>query len=342
MKILILGGGVFLGDAVMRHALDRGHEVVVFNRGKARSAWPREVEAIVGDRAADLGRLAGRRFDAVVDTCGYAPADVRTSVAALHDASPRYCFVSSISAYRSFTRAPVRETDPLADFSAIDPTDRDLAHYGAQKAACEAEVQAAYGEHALIVRPGLIVGPGDRSGRFSHWPWRALQGGEMLVPDIGDDEPLQFIDVRDLAAWMVRLLERDERGVFNGTGPLHGTLSWADLVAACQDEAATRGAPLEPTPVAEDFLLAQGVEPWSELPLWLPTADPENHAQSRVDLMRAERAGLRIRPLDDTVRAVMDEGVPAADDPRRRGKLTPQREAELLALWHARPEATPA
>jgi 2'-hydroxyisoflavone reductase len=341
MKILILGGGVFLGDAVMRHALDRGHEVVVFNRGKARSAWPKDVEAVVGDRATDLGGLAGRRFDAIVDTCGYAPVDVRRSVEALHEAAPRYCFVSSISAYRSFTHAPIRETDRLADFEKVDPSDRDLAHYGAQKAACEAEVTKRYGEHALLVRPGLIVGPGDRSGRFSHWPWRALEGGEMLVPDIGDDEPLQFIDVRDLGAWIVRLLERDERGAFNATGPLHGSCCWADLVAACQDEAETRGAPpLQPTPVGEEFLLAHAVEPWSELPLWLPTADPENHGQSRVDLMRAERTGLRIRPLEETVGAVMDEGVPAPDDARRRGKLGRAREAELLALWHARPEAS--
>jgi 2'-hydroxyisoflavone reductase len=200
MHILLLGGGVFLGDAILRHALERGHELTVFNRGKAKSSWPGGVQALVGDRAVDLGALAGRRFDAVIDLCGYAPADVKKSAEALREVET-YCFVSSISAYKSFAHPPIREMDPLADFSKIDPTDRDLAHYGPQKAGCEAEVQKVFGEHALIVRPGLIVGPGDRSGRFSHWPWRALEGGEMLVPDLGDDEPLQFIDVRDLAAW---------------------------------------------------------------------------------------------------------------------------------------------
>jgi len=338
MHILLLGGGVFLGKAVLDHALERGHELTVFNRGKARSQWPAGVRAIVGDRALDLGGLDGGRFDAVVDLCGYAPADVKRSAEALRDVKT-YCFVSSISAYASFKHAPIREIDPLADFSKIAPTDRDLAHYGPQKAACEAEVQKVFGERALIVRPGLIVGPGDRSGRFSHWPWRALDGGEMLVPDLGDDEPLQFIDVRDLAAWIVRLVERGERGAFNGTGPANGpACCWSELVAVCQDEAEKRGSPpAEPVPVAEDFLLAQKVEPWTELPLWLPSTDPENHGFSRVDIQRAERTRLTTRPLEQTVAAVMDEGLPPEDDPRRRGKLTRAREAELLALWRARP-----
>jgi len=339
MKILILGGGVFLGAAVLDSALDRGHEPTVFNRGRARSGWPTGVEAITGDRVSDLGQIAGRTFDAVVDTCGYAPADVKKSTQALRD-STIYCFISSISAYKSFAHAPVRETDPLADFKTIDPSDHDLAHYGPQKAACEAEVLDVFGEHGLVVRPGLIVGPGDRSGRFSHWAWRALEGGEMLVPDLGDDQPLQFIDVRDLGAWIVRLLERGERGAFNATGPANGpACSWADLVAACQDEAAERGAPeLQVTPVAESFLLAQRVEPWSELPLWLPSEDPDNHAQSRVDIQRAERTRLTTRPLEQTVAAVMDEGVPAEGDARRHGKLTRAREAELLALWREQPD----
>jgi len=343
MNILILGGGVFLGSAILRAALERGHELTVFNRGRACSAWPEGVAAIVGDRSVDLSGLDGKRFDAVVDCCGYAPADVKRSAEALRDCKT-YCFVSSISAYKSFVHPPIREIDPLADFSKIDPADRDLAHYGPQKAACEAEVEKVFGERGLIVRPGLIIGPGDRSGRFSHWPWRALMGGEILVPDLGDDEPLQFIDVRDLAAWIVRLVERGERGAFNGTGPANGpACSWSELIAACQDEAEKRGAPAaEPTPVAESFLLAQGVQPWSELPLWLPSEDPEHRGHSRVEIQRAERTRLTTRPLEQTIAAVMDEGVPAEDDPRRRGKLSRAREAELLALWRARaPDEAP-
>src|SRR5678815_1590934 len=151
MHILLLGGGVFLGDAILGHALERGHELTVFNRGKARSSWPEGVRSLVGDRAGDLGALASGRFDAVIDLCGYAPADVRKSAEALRGVKT-YCFVSSISAYKSFVHPPIREMDPLADFSKIDPTDRDIAHYGPQKAACEAEVQKVFGEHALIVR----------------------------------------------------------------------------------------------------------------------------------------------------------------------------------------------
>ena len=344
MKILILGGGVFLGASILRAALDRGHELTVFKRGRACSAWPDGVEAIIGDRSVDLGGLDGKRFDAVVDTCGYAPADVKRSAQALRDCKT-YCFVSSISAYASFVHPPIREIDRLADFAAIDPADRDLAHYGPQKAACEAAVRDIFGERGLIVRPGLIVGPGDGSGRFSHWPWRALEGGgEILVPDLGDDEPLQFIDVRDLAAWIVRLVERGERGAFNGTGPANGPpCTWSELIAACQDEAEKRGAPqAEATPVAESFLLEHEVQPWSELPLWLPSEDPEHRGHSRVEIQRAENTRLTTRPLAQTIAAVMDEGVPAEDDPRRRGKLTRAREAELLALWHARaPDAEP-
>ena len=224
-----------------------------------QSDWPKGVQAIVGDRASDLGALAGKRFDAVIDTLRLCPGrreEERRGAAR----RKTYCFVSSISAYESFAHPPIREIDPLADFSKIDPADRDIAHYGPQKAACEAEVQKVFGERALIVRPGLIVGPGDRSGRFSHWPWRALEGGEMLVPDLGDDEPLQFIDVRDLAAWIVRLVERGERGAFNGTGPANGPpCSWSELIAICQDEAEKRGAPpAEPVPVAREVPARRG------------------------------------------------------------------------------------
>ena len=231
----------------------------------------------------------------------------------------------------------MRETDRLADFDTLADDDRDRQHYGAQKAASEEAVWDAFGLRALVVRPGLIVGPGDRSGRFSHWPWRALEGGEMLVPDLGEDEPLQFIDVRDLAAWMVRLLEREERGVYNGTGPAKAeAVTWGDLIGACMDEVQERGAtPAEPVAVAEDFLLEHEVEPWTELPLWLPSQDPEYRGHSRVDIQRAERTRLVTRPIEQTIRAVLEEGCPPEGDKRRQGKLTRAREAELLAAWEA-------
>ena len=336
MDILILGGGVFLGAASLQAAVARGHRITVFNRGRARSAWPDGVEALTGDRGADLHTLAGHRWDAVIDTCGYVPADVQASAEALRDACDTYLFVSSISAYADTTEPMTGEDHPLAPFDEVARDDRDPRHYGAQKAACEAEVQRVFGARALIVRPGLIVGPGDRSGRFSHWVWRTAAGGAMLVPDVPQPDALQFIDVRDLAEWMLRLLETDARGAFNGSGPVGGeSIVWDTLIKACQAEASARGlAPAAAVLVGEAFLLEQGVQPWSELPLWIASTDPE-YAGFNRDLTRAAAAGLRTRPLRETIAAVLDEGIPPPDDRRRAGKLTREREAALLAAWSA-------
>lgn len=339
LNILILGGGVFLGAAALQSAVSRGHAVTVFNRSRARSVWPDGVEVLTGDRATDLGALHGRRWDAVIDTCGYVPADVQASAEALRGCGC-YLFVSSISVYATTTQVPVRETDALARFEHLARDDRNLEHYGPQKAACEAEVQRLFGERALIVRPGLIVGPGDRSGRFSHWPWRVMAGGEMLVPDAPPQDPLQFIDVRDLGEWMVTLLESNARGVFNATGPVSdddaSACTWPTLLQTSTDAVAARGlVPARHVPVAESFLVEQGVQPWSELPLWLPSGDPEYAGFNRVDLSRTRAAGLRTRSLRDTVDAVLDEGQPAPDDKRRAGKLTRDKEAQLIAAWAA-------
>ena len=341
MQLLILGGGVFLGAAALQSALAAGHCVTVFNRGRSRSTWPAGVEVLTGDRSADLSALDGRVWDAVIDTCGYVPADVRASAQALR-ACGTYLFVSSVSVYATSgqlpLKLPVSETDPLAPVDAIAPDDRDLKHYGPQKAACEAEVRAVFGARALIVRPGLIVGPGDRSGRFSHWPWRMAAGGEMLVPDVADVAdvaPLQFIDVRDLGDWLVRLIEQGAHGVFNATGPVDAqAISWSTLLASCRTEAVARGlTPATAVRISEAFLLQHAVQPWSELPLWLPSTEAEYAGFNRVDVTRAAAAGLRTRALRDTVGAVLDEGLPAPDDKRRAGKLTRDREAQLLTAW---------
>ena len=336
MNLLILGGGVFLGAAALESALAGGHRVTVFNRGRARTAWPTGVEVLTGDRVRDLGLLEARHWDAVIDTCGYAPADVRASAQALRGCDA-YLFVSSVSAYATTTQVPLRETDALACTEGIAPDDRDLKFYGPQKVACEAEVREAFGARALIVRPGLIVGPGDRSGRFSHWPWRAAAGGEMLVPDVPNGEPLQFIDVRDLGDWMLCLLEQGTRGTFNATGPAGGApIGWGTLIDTCRAEAAARGLPSAgEVRVGEAFLLEHEVQPWSELPLWLPSTDPEYAGFNRIDLSLALASGLRTRPLRDTVGAVLAEGLPAPDDKRRAGKLTRDKEARLLKAWAA-------
>ena len=295
MRILVIGGGVFLGAAIVDSALARGHAITVFNRGRARSDWPAASRRSSATAAAISACSQGTRL-----RCRHrhlrlrARPTLRASAAALASCG-RYCFVSSISAYASFTHAPVRESDALAASDGIAEDDRDRArHYGPQKAACERVVAAAFGERALIVRPGLIVGPGDRTGRFSYWPWRALAGGEILVPDVGGDAPIQLIDVRDLADWIVRAVEAGASGAFNATGPQDGrACGWPELLEACIDAARRRGgAPLRFVPVGEAYLLEQGVAPWSELPLWVPSTDPEHLGFARVDCSRAVAAGL--------------------------------------------------
>jgi 2'-hydroxyisoflavone reductase len=338
MELLVLGGGIFLGASLVDAALARGHRLTVFNRGRARNAWPDGVDVVVGDRIGDLGRVARRRFDAVIDTCGYVPADLRASAAALHDVG-RYCFVSSISAYASFAHAPVLESDALASSDGLAEDDRNRDHYGPQKAACERVVDATFGERALIVRPGLIVGPRDPTGRFSHWPWRALAGGDMLVADVPADTAIQSIDVRDLADWTVRAVEAGASGAYNATGPQgRDPLGWPEFLAACSAAAARRGAPpLRTVAVGEPFLLEQGVAPWNELPLWVPSTDAEHVGFARVDCSRAAAAGLVTRPVGETLEAVLDEAASlVADDPRLRGKLSREREAALIAAWNER------
>jgi len=301
MDLLVLGGGVFLGASLVDAALARGHRITVFNRGRARSAWPAGVEVVVGDRTRDLALVAGRRFDAAIDTCGYVPADLRASVDALRDVG-RYCFVSSISAYASFAHAPILETDTLAASDGIAEDDRNLEpHYGAQKAACERVVERAFGERALIVRPGLIVGPRDPTGRFSHWPWRALGGGEMLVPDVAPTTPIQLIDVRDLAAWTVRAIEDARSGAYNATGPQRTALDWPTLIETCIAAVRRRGVtPPAIVAVAEPFLLESSVA-WNELPLWLPQDEPQFDGFYLADDARASETGLVARALAATV-----------------------------------------
>lgn len=333
MEILIIGGGVFLGRACMEAAVARGHAVTVFNRGIACSRWPIEVEAVVGDRTTRLTPLAGRRFDLVIDTCGYRPRDLEVSCTALADATERYCYVSSISAYASFAHPPLRESDPTATLAALDPDTVSGAAYGPLKAECERVVARHFGARSLIVRPGLIGGPDDPTGRLSYWAWRAAAGGRILAPG-APERAIQCVDARDLAAWFLHLAETRASGSFNATGPLGrdggGTLG--ELIESALDLTGNAG---EIEWLDDAFLLAAGIAPWSELPLWLPAADPETAGLFRADLSRARSAGLRPRPIAQTLHDILAAGIPAAADRRRAGKLTPTREAELLAAWDA-------
>ena len=313
MRILVIGGTKFLGRALVEDALERGHELTLFTRGRTDPDLFPEAEHLRGDRKADLSALEGRTWDAVVDTSGYVPADVRASAELLRD-SGRYVFVSSVSVYADFSSGPTEEsvTAELGDMSA-DELAGDYSNYGPLKALSEAEVERVFGDRALIVRPGLIVGPHDPTGRFTYWARRLERGGEILAPG-PPERTVQFVDVRDLAAWILDALEQGLGGTFNATNegvPLSDLLAGGDV-----------------TWVSDEFLQEHEVGPWLELPLWLP--DPEWVGMHATDVSRAVAAGLRSRPLDETLRG-------AATAPAEDGVgLTAEREAELLDAWRAR------
>ncbi len=316
MRLLLLGGTKFLGKHVAAAALTSGHEVTLFTRGETNPGLFPEAEHLRGDRDGDLGALEGREWDAVVDTSGYVPRVVAASAQLLAGAVERYVFVSSISVYADFAE-PRTESSPLARLE--EPTEEFRGPaYGALKALCEEEVERALPGRALLVRPGLIVGPDDPTDRFTYWPQRARRGGEVLAPT-PPERPVQFIDVRDLAEWIVRMVEAGSTGPFNATGR-PGEVTFGALLEACGAEQVTW--------VDEAFLVEQEVGEWMELPLWIPAGDGEWRDFQLVDVSRALDAGLTFRPLAETIRDVPEWTATAG--------LTPEREAELLAAWHAR------
>jgi len=330
LRILILGGTSFLGPQIVNAALTRGHTVTLFNRGKTNPGLFPDLETIIGDRDGGLAGLARRRWDAVVDTSGYLPRLVGDSARALVDAVERYLFVSTISVYRSLAVAGIDESAPLGTLQNPDTESVDGETYGPLKALCEQAVNAVYGDKATIIRPGLIVGPGDPTDRFTYWPVRIARGGRVLAPGDGLD-PVQFIDVRDLGAWIVHCLEQRVSGVFNANGP-RGVLDMTRLLSACQTVAGG-AATLR---WADQAVLAElGVEPWSDMPVWVPrNGDYAGVADASV--ARAAARGLRSRPVNDTVRATLDWYTDSRglDDPLRTG-LSPERETELLAQLDA-------
>jgi 2'-hydroxyisoflavone reductase len=321
MRILIIGGTVFLGRHLTEAALTAGHEVTQFNRGTREVEFSGPVEHLRGDRTGDLAPLAGRDWDAVFDTSGYAPSVVRRSAQALAGRAGTYVFISSESVYDLAGRDGFDESTPVKPLP--DGTGEEVTGetYGPLKALCEQEVEGAFPGAAVLIRPGMIVGPNDPTDRFTYWPNRAGRNGRVLAPG-RPDRPVQLIDVRDLAGWIVSLVERRVAGTFNAAGP-EQPLTMAGMLAAC-------GIP-DPVWVDEGFLLEQGVEPWSELPFWLPEND-EDAALFDGDVARQVGSGLTFRPLVDTVRDLMAWHA-------RRGTeigsptLAPQREAELLAAY---------
>ena len=338
MRILILGGTLFLGRAVTRAAVERSHDVSLFNRGlHASDSFP-GVEQLRGDRDGQLDAWRGRRWDAVVDTSGYVPRLVGASAELLADNVERYVFVSSVSVYADFSR-PTDEDSPLAEMADGCTEEVTGATYGPLKVLSERAVEAALPGRALIVRPGLIVGPHDPTVRFSYWTERIARGGEVLAP--GDPHtPVQLIDVRDLAEWMIRMVEGRQSGVFNASGPDY-PLTMGSLLEECRT-ALRSDARL--TWVDEAFLAEHDVLPWTHLPLWMPQSR-ETHRYfhgSRID--RALAAGLTFRPLADTIRDTFAWQQARGDQPLpdKPGvampdqTLTADRERAILSAWHSR------
>ena len=319
MRLLLLGGTKFLGRHAVEAALAAGHEVTIFTRGQTNANLFPQVERLRGDRDGDRTALAGGEWDGVVDTSGFVPRVVRQSAELLRDAVGRYVFVSSISVYADHSR-PADESSPLEQLA--DPASEAVeADYGALKAACEAVVADVYGERGTIVRPGLIVGPFDPTDRFTYWPRRLAEGGDVLAPG-APSAPVQLVDARDLAAWLVRLAEHGPGGVLNATGPAE-PLTLGDLL---ERAIATLGTDARLVWTDEQRLLDAGVQPWMELPLWAPGA--EYAGMQRTDIRRALAAGLRFRPLEETVRDTLAWSLAAGE---QRPTLSREREAELLA-----------
>jgi 2'-hydroxyisoflavone reductase len=338
MKLLILGGTIFLGRYLVEAALERGHEVTLFNRGQHNPELFPHAEKLHGDRDGGLDVLRGRTWDAVVDTSGYLPGVVRASADLLADAVEHYTFISSISVYAHFRTVGIDENAPVGTLD--DPTIEEITgeSYGPLKALCEQAVEQALPGRTLVVRPGLIVGPHDYSDRFTYWARRAAQGGEVLAP-AHPDWHTQIIDVRDLAEWTLRMVEQQQIGVYNATGPEY-ELTFGRLLDTSR---AVSGSDARFTWVSEPFLLEQEVAPWSELPLWIPQSDPDMVGFSDVNCAKAIAAGLVFRDLAATVRDTLawdatrtDAAEPPARALQPRAGLAPEREQELLRAWHSR------
>ena len=331
-KILILGGTGFIGPFQVRYALDRGHEVTLFNRGRTnRNMFP-EVETLIGDRNGQLDALKGRNWDVVIDNSRASPDWVRMSAELLKDAVGRYFYVSSRSAYADTSRVPMTADVPSFTYetAGIERGSDDLP-YGLAKALSEREAQKIFVGRTNIVRPGLIIGPGDETDRFTYWPVRIDKGGEVLAP--GDpSDPVQIIDVRDLTEWMIRMAEGDHVGVFNGVGPFNPR-PMAQLLYGIR---AVTTAETRFTWVNREFLTSMGLRPYSDLPVWRPPTEGRE-GFARFDLTPEVAAGLTFRSLAVTAADTLEYHFSrsAERQAQLRAGISLEQETEVLAAWNA-------
>jgi nucleoside-diphosphate-sugar epimerase len=341
LRILMLGGTGFTGPHQVRYALSRGHKVTVFNRGKTHPGeLPKEAEQLLGDRNGQLDALKGRTWDVAIDIPTSIPVWVKDAAQVLKGNVDRYVFISTISVYSDNGKPGMDETGPLAKYEGADALKETQATlrasnyrlYGPLKALSEAEAEKWFPGKALIIRPGLIVGPGDESDRFTYWPVRLARGGEILAP--GDPaDPVQFIDARDLAEWTIRMVEQGATGVFNATGP-KSTLTMGQMLAGIRQ---VTKAEARLTWANAEFLAAQKVSAWSDMPVWVPPKG-DSAGFSRISIAKALSKGLTFRSVPDTTQATLDwfRQQPAERQAKLRAGIKPEREVEVLAAWHAR------
>jgi 2'-hydroxyisoflavone reductase len=340
LNILILGGTGFTGPHQVRYALARGHKITLFNRGKRPQDWPGEVEELTGDRSSgDVAALKGRKWDVCIDNPTSVPFWVRDVGEVLAGNVGHYIFISTISVYADNSKPGADESGKLAEYTGADilkeTRDTLMANmqlYGPMKAGCEAQATKYFKDQTTIIRPGLIVGPGDETDRFSYWPLRIERGGEVLAPSAHGSDPVQFIDARDLAEWTVRMAEARAFGTFNATGP-DFEMSVAGMLYGIR-AVTTKGAQF--TFVPADFLETQKVAPWADMPVWVP-GQGESEGFSRISIARALAAGLTFRPLATTAADTLAwfHAQPAERQAVVKAGIKPEREAEVLAAWRA-------
>lgn len=332
LRILILGGTRFIGPHQVKYALDRGHEVSIFTRGQTEPPFYQDyferVEQLIGDRTSDLSALEGREWDAVIDNSASYPSWVASTTELLRGHVDRYLFVSSISAYADFATVGIDEDYHVGQLSPDEA--EDDGGYGPRKARCEQYARDAFGENAINVRPGLIIGPGDNTDRWTYWPVRVDRGGEVLAPNTPAD-PVQNVDARDLSEWIVRLVETPGTGgTYNATGEIQ---QFGDML---EEIRGALGSDATFTWVPTEFMAEREVAPWMHMTNWTP---PEGGTvgMNQVSVAAAVQAGLTFRPLADTARDTVEWWNSLPDDRRAepRAGLPAELEAEVLAAWHA-------
>jgi 2'-hydroxyisoflavone reductase len=325
LGLLILGGTGFIGPHIVAYATARGHKTTLFNRGKTHPELFADLEKLRGDRDGKLDALKGRKWDGVVDTSGYVPRIVKMSADLLAPSVKQYLFISSISVYPDDVKPGANESTPTQELK--EPGSEEVRkHYGALKALCEKTVEQSMPGRATTIRPGLIVGPGDPTDRYTYWPARIDRGGEALAPGGGDD-PVQYVDTRDLAAFVVHALEDGIVGVFNATGP-EKKLSMKSMLDSSR-KASSNPAAL--TWVPEKFLEEQKVNPWDDMPVWAGAGA----GFSQIDCSKAIGKGLRFRSADETAKDTLAwwKTLPEERRGKLRAGLSPEREKEVLSAW---------